>query len=142
MYQTWDKLLFLHWPIAAELLRPLIAPRLCLDTFEGRAWVGVTPFTMWGIRPTLLPSLPVLSQSHELNVRTYVHMEGMHVQLCSFFGRIYAYRLWVIFFQSAGSKAWLSDRNPASRTNRPAGNEMGNFTWTQQAWNWVLSAGR
>jgi len=77
MYQTWDKLLFLHWPIAAELLRPLIAPRLCLDTFEGRAWVGVTPFTMWGIRPTLLPSLPVLSQSHELNVRTYVHMEDV-----------------------------------------------------------------
>ena len=28
MYQTWDKLLFLHWPIATELLRPLIAPRL------------------------------------------------------------------------------------------------------------------
>jgi hypothetical protein len=70
-------LLFLHWPIAAELLRPLIAPRLRLDTFEGRAWVGVTPFTMWGIRPTLLPSLPVLSQSHELNVRTYVHMEDV-----------------------------------------------------------------
>lgn len=55
----------------------MIAPRLRLDTFEGRAWVGVTPFTMWGIRPTLLPSLPVLSQSHELNVRTYVHMEDV-----------------------------------------------------------------
>jgi len=77
MSQTWDKLLFLHFPVAADLLRPLISPRLCLDTFEGTAWVGVTPFTMWGIRPTLVPSLPVLSQSHELNVRTYVHMEGV-----------------------------------------------------------------
>jgi uncharacterized protein len=48
MYQTWDKLLFLHWPVAAERLRPLIAPRLSLDTFEGQAWVSVTPFTMWG----------------------------------------------------------------------------------------------
>ena len=37
MYQTWDKLLFLHWPVAAERLRPLIAPRLSLDTFEGQA---------------------------------------------------------------------------------------------------------
>jgi uncharacterized protein YqjF (DUF2071 family) len=77
MYQTWDKLLFLHWPVAAERLRPLIAPRLSLDTFEGQAWVSVTPFTMRGIRPVLLPSLPVVSQSHELNVRTYVHFDGV-----------------------------------------------------------------
>jgi uncharacterized protein len=77
MYQTWGTLLFLHWPIAAERLRPLIAPRLHLDTFEGQAWVSVTPFTMWGIRPAFLPPLPVVSQSHELNVRTYVHVNGV-----------------------------------------------------------------
>jgi uncharacterized protein len=77
MYQTWDKLLFLHWPVAAEHLRPLIAPWLSLDTFEGQAWVSVTPFTMRGIRPVLLPPLPVVSQSYELNVRTYVHYDGV-----------------------------------------------------------------
>ena len=55
MYQTWGKLLFLHWPIAAELLQPLIASGLRLDTFEGRAWVSVSPFTMWGIRPIFFP---------------------------------------------------------------------------------------
>jgi uncharacterized protein YqjF (DUF2071 family) len=77
MYQTWGTLLFLHWPVAAEHLRPLIAPWLSLDTFEGGAWVSVTPFTMWGIRPAFLPQLPVLSSSHELNVRTYVHLDGV-----------------------------------------------------------------
>jgi uncharacterized protein len=77
MYQTWDKLLFVHWPMAAELLRPLIAPSVRLDTFEDRAWVSVTPFTMWGMRPIFLPALPMLSQSHELNVRTYVHVDGV-----------------------------------------------------------------
>jgi uncharacterized protein YqjF (DUF2071 family) len=77
MYQTWDTLLFLHWPVAAERLRPLLAPQLSLDTFEGQAWVSVTPFTMRGIRPVLLPALPVVSQSHELNVRTYVHFNGV-----------------------------------------------------------------
>ena len=61
--------------MAAELLQPLIASGLRLDTFEGRAWVSVSPFTMWGIRPIFFPPLPVLSQSHELNVRTYVHVE-------------------------------------------------------------------
>jgi uncharacterized protein len=77
MYQSWGKLLFMHWPVAEELLRPLIATRLSIDTFEGHAWVGVTPFTMWGIRPAFLPPLPVLSTSHELNVRTYVHLDGV-----------------------------------------------------------------
>ena len=77
MYQTWAKLLFVHWPVAAELLQPLIASGLRLDTFEGQAWVSVSPFTMWGIRPIFFPPLPVLSQSHELNVRTYVHVGGV-----------------------------------------------------------------
>jgi uncharacterized protein YqjF (DUF2071 family) len=77
MYQTWGKLLFLHWPVAADVLQPLIAPRLRLDTFEGRAWVSVAPFTMWGIRPAFLPPLPFLNASHELNVRTYVHLDGV-----------------------------------------------------------------
>jgi uncharacterized protein YqjF (DUF2071 family) len=77
MYQSWGKLLFMHWPVAEELLRPRIAARLSIDTFAGRAWVGVTPFTMWGIRPTFVPPLPVLSTSHELNVRTYVHLDGV-----------------------------------------------------------------
>jgi uncharacterized protein len=37
----------------------------------------VTPFTIWGIRPTLLPALPLVSSAHELNVRTYVHLDGV-----------------------------------------------------------------
>ena len=77
MYQTWGDLLFLHWPFAPEALRRLVPPSLEIDTFEGRAWVGVTPFTMWGIRPAGVPAVPLLSRSHELNVRTYVHHEGV-----------------------------------------------------------------
>src|SRR5262245_10994630 len=77
LHQVWGKLLFLHWPVAAEQLRALIPTRLELDTYEGNAWIGVTPFTMWGIRPSLLPPVPWLSQSHELNVRTYVHVDGV-----------------------------------------------------------------
>ena len=33
MYQTWGKLLFVHWPVAAELLQPLITRlRRCLPS--------------------------------------------------------------------------------------------------------------
>ena len=77
MHQTWDKLLFLHWPIPVEQIRALIPARLAIDTRDGTAWIGVTPFTLWGIRPILLPALPLVSSAHELNVRTYVHLDGV-----------------------------------------------------------------
>ncbi len=77
MRQWWGKLLFMHWPIEAELLRPLIPERLTIDTFDGVAWIGVVPFTMWGIRPSFTPPFPGLSAFHELNVRTYVHYDGV-----------------------------------------------------------------
>jgi uncharacterized protein YqjF (DUF2071 family) len=79
MHQDWGKLLFMHWRIAAGTLRPHIPERLEIDTFDGSAWIAVTPFTMWDIRafPPLLPPVPGLSRMHELNVRTYVHLNGV-----------------------------------------------------------------
>jgi uncharacterized protein YqjF (DUF2071 family) len=76
MHQNWGKLLFLHWAIDAEVLRPLIPRQLSIDTFDGKAWIGVVPFTMWGIRASLLPPIPGTSAFHELNVRTYVHHQS------------------------------------------------------------------
>jgi uncharacterized protein len=77
MHQKWGKLLFIHWPIPAELLRPLIPNNLSIDTFDGTAWIAVVPFTMWGIRPVLLPPIPPWNAFHELNVRTYVSYKGI-----------------------------------------------------------------
>ena len=77
MHQHWGSLLFIHWPVPAELLRPLIHEPLVVDTHDGLAWVGITPFTIWGLRPAFTPPLPLLSRSHELNVRTYVHLDGV-----------------------------------------------------------------
>lgn len=77
MHQNWGKLLFMHWRIDEELLRPLIPPQLDIDTFDGSAWIGVIPFTMWGIRASFLPPIPGTSAFHELNVRTYVYRDGV-----------------------------------------------------------------
>jgi uncharacterized protein YqjF (DUF2071 family) len=77
MHQYWGKLLFMHWAIDAELLRPLIPSPLSIDTFDGQAWIGVVPFTMWGIRASFLPPIPGTNAFHELNVRTYVHFKGL-----------------------------------------------------------------
>jgi uncharacterized protein len=62
----------MHWPVPETSLRPLIPPALRLDTFDGSAWLGVTPFHMERTRPRLLPAVPWLSSFPELNVRTYV----------------------------------------------------------------------
>ncbi|ADO74823.1 YqjF family protein [Stigmatella aurantiaca] len=76
MYQRWRKLLFLHWELPAQELARALPPGLSLDTYEGRAFIGLVPFTMRGVRPALLPPFPPLSNFHETNVRTYVHLNG------------------------------------------------------------------
>ena len=72
MGMTWLDLLFMHWPVDAEVLRPLVPPSLGIDTFDGNAWLGVVPFGMIGVRPHFLPVVPGLSSFPEINLRTYV----------------------------------------------------------------------
>lgn len=76
MEQSWLNLLFAHWPLPPEALRPLIPKSLPLDTFEGEAWIAVVPFHMSGIRLRGLPLVPGTSRFAELNVRTYVTLNG------------------------------------------------------------------
>jgi uncharacterized protein YqjF (DUF2071 family) len=72
---TWLDLLFMHWPVDAEALRPLVPPSLGIDTFEGSAWLGVVPFRMTGVRPHFLPAVSRVSNFPEINLRTYVTAE-------------------------------------------------------------------
>jgi uncharacterized protein YqjF (DUF2071 family) len=64
--QRWRDVLFLHWAVPPEALKPLVP--LELDLFEGRAWLGVVAFEMTHNRLLGLPLPPLL----EVNVRTYV----------------------------------------------------------------------
>ena len=72
MAMNWHDLLFAHYPVRAETLRPLIPPALEIDTFDGWAWIGIVPFRMTGVRPRYVPALECTSAFPELNVRTYV----------------------------------------------------------------------
>jgi uncharacterized protein YqjF (DUF2071 family) len=76
LHQNWHHLLFLHWEVPAVELQALLPLRLSVDTFEGKAYVGLVPFTLSGVRPVLVPPLPWISTFHEINVRTYVHVDG------------------------------------------------------------------
>jgi uncharacterized protein YqjF (DUF2071 family) len=65
MGQTWSTLLFSHWPVALGQLRAVVPPQLSIDSFEGRAWLGVTPFLVSGLRLHGTPPLPYLSRFPE-----------------------------------------------------------------------------
>ncbi len=72
MYQRWDELLFLHWSVDVSEVAQHLPPGLRVDSFDGKAWVGIVPFTMRGVRPRFLPAVAGLSNFPELNLRTYV----------------------------------------------------------------------
>jgi uncharacterized protein YqjF (DUF2071 family) len=72
MGQTWQDLLFAHWRVPHDVLRPHVPERLELEQHDGAAWIGLTPFRVAGLRLRGAPPLPLLSSFHELNCRTYV----------------------------------------------------------------------
>lgn len=76
MHQNWHHLGFFHWEVPAAELQALLPPELTVDTFEGKAYVGLIPFTVTGVRPVMMPAVPWISSFHEVNVRTYVHRDG------------------------------------------------------------------
>ncbi|MCJ7842651.1 DUF2071 domain-containing protein [Lederbergia sp. NSJ-179] len=76
MTQTWNHLLFCHWPIDEKVIQPLIPPEFELDKFAGKAWLGVIPFQVTDMRIRGLPKPPYLHTYLELNIRTYVTYKG------------------------------------------------------------------
>ncbi|MGI4872050.1 MAG: YqjF family protein [Janthinobacterium lividum] len=77
MHQDWGDLLFMHWPVPPEVIQPHLPARLQVDTYAGQAWLAVVPFRMWDVRSRVTPPLPGTREFLELNVRTYVHLDGV-----------------------------------------------------------------
>ena len=66
----------MHWEVDLEKLRPHVPEDLEIDTFEGKAYIGVVPFMMKNVRPTWFVSTPFVSTFPEFNIRTYVKKNG------------------------------------------------------------------
>lgn len=77
MTQRWDELLFMHWSVEPSVMRSLVPSSIDLDLFDNRAWIGVVPFRMNHVRPRFSVSVPFISFFLELNVRTYVRVNGV-----------------------------------------------------------------
>ncbi|MNZ83912.1 hypothetical protein D3C78_1026550 [compost metagenome] len=76
MKQTWSELLLAHYPVKYERLRELVPKALPLDSFDGMGWVSIVPFQMEGIRLRGMPPVHGTDRFPELNVRTYVTVDG------------------------------------------------------------------
>jgi uncharacterized protein len=72
MYQTWSWLSFLHWSYPPAVVQRLLPTSLRVHDFDGRAWVGLTPFLLEDLRTPLVPAPPWFAGFPETNVRTYV----------------------------------------------------------------------
>jgi uncharacterized protein len=76
MTQSWHDLLFAHWRVDEAVLRAVVPAALPLDLYNGEAWLGIVPFRMTNVAPRGVPPVPLVSAFPELNVRTYVTVEG------------------------------------------------------------------
>jgi uncharacterized protein YqjF (DUF2071 family) len=75
--QTWHSLLFAHWPVDPQSLERRLPAGVEPDLLDGRAWLSIVAFRMLGSRPLLPPGRPVLPPIPELNLRTYVRVNGV-----------------------------------------------------------------
>jgi len=71
MLQRRHEISFFHWSCDPAILKPRIPEGITLDTFDGKAWISLTPFLLCGLCPPLVPRLLGLDFP-EMNLRTYV----------------------------------------------------------------------
>ncbi len=76
MRMVWHDLLFMHYEVDPQQLQELLPESVELDTFAGKAYISIVPFRMADVAPRYCPELPMVSRFPELNVRTYVTVNG------------------------------------------------------------------
>src|SRR5579884_1346566 len=72
MLQSWCWLTFIHWSYPIETIQAKLPDGLTVDAYDGRAWVGLTPFEVRNLRLPFMRAIPWVSSFPETNVRTYV----------------------------------------------------------------------
>jgi uncharacterized protein YqjF (DUF2071 family) len=69
--QHWRDLVFLHWRVEPDRIRPYLPRGTRPDVIDGASWVGLIPFVLADTRFPPLPPLHRLGTFVEVNVRLY-----------------------------------------------------------------------
>jgi uncharacterized protein YqjF (DUF2071 family) len=72
--QRWEELYFIHFEGPADIVRRAMPSGLELDLWNGNAVLSLVPFRMTRVRFPFVPSIPILSELWEYNIRTYVRI--------------------------------------------------------------------
>ncbi len=73
MTHEWRNLLFLHWEFDPAVIQKTLPPGLYVDQFDGKAYIGITPFWMQNVTLKSFFAVPGVSDFFEINLRTYVY---------------------------------------------------------------------
>jgi len=70
--ETLEDVLFAHWRVPPDALRPLVPGDVELELRDGAAWLGIVAMRVTALRSRGLLPIPGFSSFLQLNVRTYV----------------------------------------------------------------------
>jgi uncharacterized protein YqjF (DUF2071 family) len=74
--QTWRDILFAHYRVPAAALQLSLPRHMKLDTFDDCGWLSIVAFRVTDSAPRLIPAIPWVSRFSEVNLRTYVIVDG------------------------------------------------------------------
>lgn len=70
--QTWNHILFIHYPVDKEVLASHLPHPFKVDLYEGKAWLSFVIFQATNSRLRYMPQILSYPKFLQLNVRTYV----------------------------------------------------------------------
>ncbi len=76
MTQIWSDLVFTHYEADPKKLRAVIPPEFEIDTYRGKAYVGLVAFEMTDGRAPYVP-FGLYSPFGQINLRTYIQYKGV-----------------------------------------------------------------
>jgi hypothetical protein len=80
--QDWCDVTFAHWSYPPDVVHALLPDDLTVHTFDGAAWVSLTPFRVDRLRASIGPPIPGVARFAETNLRTYAvaadGSDGLH----------------------------------------------------------------
>lgn len=77
-YQCWENTLLMHWAVAPNLLIKLLPNNIELDVNNHKAYISIVLFDVTEFRSFFMNmKMPFVSDFKEINVRTYVTVNGV-----------------------------------------------------------------
>ncbi len=74
--QEWHDVLFMHWPVPYDLLKPYVPDPFILETYGEQAWISIVLFRVEKSRLRNMPTIMSYPPFLQMNIRTYIQFQG------------------------------------------------------------------